>query len=113
MKTTLSLLLFLFVVTGMNAQENASTTPAKETTNEIIKDIAKNEDAVNARVSAKQNASDDMACYGEISKVTFYEALIIQNNFDIQLKDSNNHKLVLRNTEDIITNSKERISYTD
>ncbi|MCK8522389.1 hypothetical protein M0D21_12465 [Aquimarina sp. D1M17] len=104
MKTTLSLFIFLFLSTVAITAQEANTTSLN---NKDQKDKTVTE--------AKENEDERAVCYSEISKVTFYEALIRQNNFDIQLKDSKdyNANLVLKNTEDIIKNNQERISYTD
>ncbi len=104
MKTTILSFIFLFLTIGVNAQETEATDIAiltvEETTNAVTTDV-------------NNNSLEKDMCYGEISKTAFYEALIRQNGFDIQLKDSNDTLITLRNTEDIINSNKERISYSD
>ncbi len=110
MKSTISCFVFLFLVAGISAQEIKTTTPNDSKNNEIA-EVVKTDKGISSfeALQQKNTLEDDAVCYSEISKVTFYEALLHENNFDIQLKDSH---IALRNTEDIITNNKERISYT-
>ncbi len=109
MKTVISFFIFSFLITGVYAQEVAATTDYDTKTE---KATAYNIDISSSEVVHVTNSAvEDDICYSEISKVTFYEALIRQNNFNIDLKESNN--IALKNTEDIIKNNKERVSYSD
>ncbi|WP_109299623.1 hypothetical protein [Aquimarina sp. AU474] len=111
MKTTISCFIFLLSATGISAQEINTTTLDDNRNNEVAEVVKTNTDISSYQSSQKDYTLEEkIICYSEISKVTFYEALIRQNNFDIRLKDS---QIVLRNTEDIITNNKQRISYSD
>jgi hypothetical protein len=97
----------LFLVIGINAQEIKTEnhfTKANETAASTSKE------ASSLRALKTKNTLEEDTCYSEISKATFYEALIRQNSLEIYL---NNSDLVLKNTEDIITNNKERISYSE
>lgn len=102
MKTTISCFILLLFFTGINAQEIKVTNP-ETTANEIALTSSsdKNTDtSLLAALKTEQTIEDD-ACYSEISKITFYEALIKQNGFDISL---DNTTLDLKNTENILTN---------
>ncbi|EZH74438.1 hypothetical protein ATO12_11755 [Aquimarina atlantica] len=111
MKTTISCITLLLLTIGINAQEiktenhstNANET-ADVTSKEAITDVS------STRALKTENTLEEDTCYSEISKATFYEALIRQNGLEIYL---NNSDIVLKNTEDIITNNKDRISYTE
>lgn len=110
MKTVISFFIFSFFIIGANAQETTSKIdhPKKA---EIIQHSKKDLSTSQSLPEVNITATEEDICYGEISKVTFYEALIRQNNFDIDLKESDN--IALKNTEDIIKNRKNRISYTE
>ncbi|WP_106793820.1 hypothetical protein [Aquimarina sp. Aq78] len=112
MKTTISCITLLFLVIGINAQEIKTKnhiTKANETATVTSKETTTNISS-STRALKTENTLEEDTCYSEISKATFYEALIRQNGFEIHL---NNSDLVLKNTEDIITNNKERISYSE
>ncbi len=94
-------------MTGINAQETKTIAENINNTNEVVKSYS--DSAIHALNSIL--LEEDTVCYSEISKVTFYEALIRQNNFDINLKESDN--IALKNTEDIIKNNKDRVSYSE
>lgn len=112
MKITISCITLLLLTIGINAQEiktenhitNANET-ADVTSKETTTDVSSS-----TRALKTENTLEEDTCYSEISKATFYEALIRQNGLEIYL---NNSDLVLKNTEDIITNNKDRISYTE
>lgn len=110
MKTTILLFALLFTITAVSAQET-NTTVNTDDKNKQISTSQVDNSTETLEASELIYSLQNMTCYSEISKVTFYEALIRQNNFDIELKDS--EKLVLKNTEDIINNRKDRISYSD
>lgn len=109
MKTTISFILFLFLIAGVTAQE--------------IKTINNNDNAsVDNHISLSEKVSktddnilfEEDVCHAELSKITFYEALIRQNGFKINLEKNKVTAIAtLKNTEDIITNNKERISYSE
>ncbi|WP_109851505.1 hypothetical protein [Aquimarina sp. AU58] len=108
MKTTISCITLLLLTIGINAQEIKTEnhiTNANETANVTTTDVSSS-----TRALKTENTLEEDTCYSEISKATFYEALIRQNGLEIHL---NNSDLVLKNTEDIITNNKDRISYTE
>ncbi len=109
MKITISCFIFLFLVAGVTAQE----VQTKDHHTQANIAVTENHTISSPKkvLKSENSAVEDGICYSEISKVTFYEALIHQNNFEIHLKESNN--LTLKNTEDIINNHKERVSYTD
>jgi hypothetical protein len=110
MKNTISCITLFFLVIGINAQEIKTEnhiTKANETTTVASKETATD---ISSSRRALLNTSQENTCYSEISKATFYEALIRQNGLEIYLNDSD---LALKNTEDIITNNKDRISYSE
>ncbi|WP_438710290.1 hypothetical protein ACSTS3_14620 [Aquimarina muelleri] len=97
MKTTISCFILLLFFTGINAQEIKITDPT--TTNEIAAvSNNKNTDIPTPITLKAEQILEDDACYSEISKITFYEALIRQNEFEISL---DNKTLDLKNTENI------------
>lgn len=101
MKTTISCFILLFFFTGINAQEIKITNP-ETTTNEItLTSSDENTDPSLLTEVKKEQTVEDNACYSEISKITFYEALIKQNGFEISLDDKT---LDLKNTENILSN---------
>jgi hypothetical protein len=111
MKTTISCITLLLLTIGINAQEIKTEnhiTNADETANVTSKETTT--DVSSTRALKTENTLEEDTCYSEISKATFYEALIRQNGLEMYL---NNSDLVLKNTEDIITNNKNRISYTE
>ncbi len=108
MKTTISYLIFLFLATGVNAQEIKTTD--NHNSNEVT--TAESIESTETLKSSNVLLAEDV-CYSEISKVAFYEALIRQNNFDIKFENNDSNDIVLKNTEDIITNNQERISYSE
>ncbi len=106
MKTTFSLLIFLFLIAGVNAQEAVSTKKSNDTNEMTVVEETNKSTSLSQDITIEE----DM-CYAELSKITFYEALIRQNGFEIELKEET--AISLKNTEDIITNNKQRISYSD
>lgn len=92
MKTTISCFILLLFFTGINAQEIKITNP-ETTTNEVA--ILSNDKP--AVLNTEQTA-DDYTCYSEISKITFYEALIKQNGLEISL---DNQTIDLKTTNNI------------
>ncbi|WP_271767390.1 hypothetical protein [Aquimarina algiphila] len=106
MKTTISCILFLFLIAGVTAQEIKTTNNNDKASvnNDISSSDKDSESDVNVTL-------EEDVCHAELSKVAFYEALIRQNGFDINLKKNN--IIALKNTEDIIANNKERISYSE
>ncbi len=107
MKTIISFFIFSFLIIGINAQE--ITNKADHNKNE--ENAISSDKDITSNSQETYTAAEKDICYSEISKVTFYEALIRQNNFDIELKESDN--IALKNTEDIIKRNKNRISYSD
>lgn len=99
MKNTISCFILLLFFTGINAQEIKVTNP--ETTTSEISFTSSDKNTVSSLLTEgkKEQTTENDACYGEISKITFYEALIKQNGFNISL---NNKALDLKNTENII-----------
>ncbi len=108
MKTVISFFIFSFLIAGVNAQEIATTIDHPIETENIIDS---NNNSTSETIQTTNTAVEEDICYSEISKVTFYEALLRQNKFDIYLKESDN--IALKNTEDIIKRNKDRISYSD
>ncbi len=106
MKTTISCFLFLFLITGVTAQE----IKIKDTRDKIDTNIDISLSQENLKSGSNISFEEDV-CYAELSKTAFYEALIRQNKFKIDLKKNNT--IALKNTEDIIANSKKRISYSE
>ncbi|GAA4274004.1 hypothetical protein U6A24_01320 [Aquimarina gracilis] len=109
MKTIVSFFIFSFLTIGVHAQETITTTEHNNKTENTL--VSEKNTTTSETLQMSSTAMEEDICYSEISKVTFYEALIRQNNFDIELKESNN--IALKNTEDIIKRNRNRVSYTD
>ncbi|MBP2832466.1 hypothetical protein J8281_09750 [Aquimarina sp. U1-2] len=108
MKIVTTLFITLFFVTVTRAQD---TQVNSENTHLIAEtEVVSHQDSA-LHVLHSVLLKEDTTCYSEISKVTFYEALLRQNNLDIDLKESAN--LALKNTEDMIRINKDRVSYSD
>ncbi|AXT51375.1 hypothetical protein D1818_11235 [Aquimarina sp. BL5] len=112
MKNLLLIFIFVSCSAAVNAQEiatisNNSTTEENVSTN---KTLSKESSSL---ISNPENTIMDInkVCYGETSKVAFYEVLIAKNGFKINLKDSKD--LVIRNTEEIISKKIEEILYSE
>ncbi len=105
MKTTISCLILLASFAGISAQE---IKPNKQNSSDskLISTTTNTDTAAEAKNSLEKDI-----CYSEQSKKAFYEALIRQSDLNIDLK-KNNQGLVLRTTEDMIKNKKNRISYS-
>ncbi|MDY8136656.1 hypothetical protein [Aquimarina sp. 2201CG5-10] len=111
MKNIILGFIFLFSVVAVNAQETKTTDANKPSEKATV---TENKDVAIISLIATETANTplvDKVCYSEVSKVTFYEALISQNGFDIQLKESNN--LAIKSTEEIISKSKDQILYSE
>ncbi|WP_062056445.1 hypothetical protein [Aquimarina longa] len=107
MKNTISCLLFFLLVIEVNAQENATKNHTITSNNELA--ITTPKSVTSSSIKSTFTLEDD-TCYSELSKVKFYEALIRQNNLKIELKNTN---LTLKSTETIITDNKNKISYSE
>ncbi len=112
MKTLLILFIFSMSAITMNAQDkelrnNSTTTNQTSIKNKDIKNSAKE--------ISEEKKDEQRICHAEISKVSFYRALIEKNGFDIEIKDTNQTKsrFALRSTEQIITRNKKQIAYVD
>ncbi|PKV49501.1 hypothetical protein ATE84_1527 [Aquimarina sp. MAR_2010_214] len=110
MKTTISCITLLFLVLGINAQEIKTENHITKANETAAVNSKKTNVSSSTRALKTENTLEEDTCYSEISKATFYEALIRQNGLEIYL---NNSDFALKNTEDIITNNKERISYSE
>lgn len=93
----------LLSIVGLTAQEKTIVDSGNTANKVITKD--------DSTILDKKTVSIDKVCYSEGSKVAFYEALICQNGFDIQLKESD--ALVIKSTEEIIAKTKDQILYTE
>lgn len=109
MKTIIVSFVFLFFTITISAQQSSNNTPDSKEQTTIIK---KKTDRITSAVNDAQLTVDsENICYSESSKVAFFEALINQNGFDLHLKESND--LAIKNTEEIITKSKDQILYSE
>jgi len=110
MKSLLFSLSFILISLAVNAQETKSTINSKQTEknnaeqteNSLLNALVENE---------KENITIDKVCYGEISKVAYYEALISENGFKINLKNSTD--LAIKSTEEIITKKIDQVLYSE
>ncbi len=115
MKTILFLFVFFTLTTSGKAQETKTIDTKNESKSIVVKKTNHTTSIKNSIASISDNSFEENICYAEISKVTFYQALIKQNGFNINIKDNENEDVVgfaLKSTEEIITNNKERISYS-
>ncbi len=95
---TLALTFFSVVI---YAQEtNLQTTPASTETK-----ITVSNDQIVDTVKASNIA------HSKISKIAFYEALLLENNFKIHLNDSD--QLVIKNIEQIISKKRNQKLYSE
>ncbi len=105
----LSFTLFSFAITAQESTEIAIATT--ETEKNVSDDTTNNIVKPSSNTKSISQIKNDKVCYGEISKITYYEALISQYNFDIDLKDSAD--IVIKNTEDIISNKRDQVLYSE
>ncbi|SEL18030.1 hypothetical protein SAMN04487910_1950 [Aquimarina amphilecti] len=111
MKKFLLSIVFISFSIAISAQESNSNKKIEENT------ITKELPSINSDVSIQTNNTTketknlDKVCYGETSKVAFYEVLISKNGFDINLKNSTD--LVIKNTEEIISRKIEEVLYSE
>ncbi|WP_299219708.1 hypothetical protein [uncultured Aquimarina sp.] len=112
MKNLLLGLIFISCSAAINAQETAII-PNDNTTEENVSTSETLSNESSSFVSTPENTITGInkVCYGETSKVAFYEVLIAKNGFKINLKDSKD--LVIRNTEEIISKKIEEILYSE
>jgi len=114
MKKFLLSFIFIFCSVVISAQETE-----KSTTEDLTKESISNADntSIKTKVTTpifnkeNQTTSIDKVCYGEISKVAFYEALLSKNGFKVTLKNSND--LVIKSTEEIISRKRDEILYSE
>ncbi|MEW7293128.1 hypothetical protein [Aquimarina sp. 2304DJ70-9] len=112
MKIIIFLLVFFTLATNINAQETQTTNTKNDSKLLVVKTTNDKTSIKNSITPVSDNSLEEDICYAEISKVAFYKALIRQNGFDIHIKDNEDVGFALRSTEEIITNNKERISYS-
>ncbi|WP_378185643.1 hypothetical protein ACE939_11075 [Aquimarina sp. W85] len=92
-------LVFVISIVAVNAQDKSITSGAEQN---FIKTIGN---------SIAKSIDHDNVFYSKISKVTFYEALISQNELNIHLNDSD--RVAIKNTEEIILNTVKQTLYTE
>jgi len=97
MKNLILILPFLF--TFFSYAQEINTT---ETNSKTVTEISPNKTI--------KKGSLDTICYGETSKVAFFEMLIEQNGFDIKLKNSK--KVAIKDVKDFIIANKNQILYS-
>ncbi len=112
MKTTISYFIFLLLITGVNAQESKTTSSNTSDTLHHIENIDDNTGTL-LNTSINNDAIKDDTCYAELSKITFYKALIQRNGFNIEVEDTQEDHIALKSTEEIIVNNRERVSYSE
>ncbi|MHA7056040.1 hypothetical protein ACWGOQ_0002385 [Aquimarina sp. M1] len=104
-------LLLSFVFISGSLAISAQETVTNNDQGDIIENVSTISDN-NAKSSSKNRVADNNGiCYGETSKVAFYEVLIAENRFKIELKDSK--RLVIRNTEEIISKKRAEKLYSE
>ncbi|OED37768.1 hypothetical protein AB832_04910 [Flavobacteriaceae bacterium (ex Bugula neritina AB1)] len=112
MKSLLICFSFILFSAAITAQESIENPIATTQTEKNISDNSTSTIVTPlSNVEITPQIEDDKVCYGEISKITYYEALISQNEFDIDLKDSAD--IVIKNTEDIISNKRDQVLYSE
>ncbi|MFD2564134.1 hypothetical protein [Aquimarina rubra] len=107
MKNLLLCLIFISSSIAIKAQEvviNSNISDQKES-------VSKKTNSLSKSPIKYIDTDSNHICYGETSKVAFYEVLIAKNGFNIELKDSK--ALVIRNTEEIISKKREEILYSE
>ncbi len=112
MKNTLLLSIFLLLTVGICAQEVKTI----DNENSLETTVSKNTNTSSTSIITTSTDSliEDTICYAEISKVAFYKALIKQNGFNINIRENDSTvDIALKNTEEIIINNKERVSYSE
>jgi len=111
MKNLLFFAILFFGLMLINPQETHSIQNSNTTTQHIA---SKKEESSQLSLSEpiKRLTTTDAkkVCYAETSKVAFYEVLIANNGFKIDLKDS---KEAYRNTEEIIYKNREEVLYSE
>ena len=107
MKNLLLNLVFISCSVAINAQETDITSNNNQT-----KENVSATKSVTSLPNTKSNALQiDKVCYSETSKVAFFEVLIANNGFKIDLKNSTD--LVIKNTEEIISKKRDEILYSE
>lgn len=111
MKNLIVSTIFILFTAIVSAQQSSNNTEnSKQQTTTTVENTDKKDNRIESAV--KENALDaDNICYSETSKVAFYEVLINQNGFDINLKESRD--LAIKNTEEIIAKNKNQILYSE
>ncbi|WP_378181913.1 hypothetical protein [Aquimarina sp. SS2-1] len=107
MKNFLLSIVFISVSLISTAQEVDITSKDNNSKKEVF---AKNITVLKSCLKNSINDSDKI-CYGETSKVAFYEVLIAKNGFNIELKNSKD--LVIKNTEEIISKKRDEVLYSE
>ncbi|WP_405208252.1 hypothetical protein [Aquimarina sp. LLG6339-5] len=111
MKKFLLSIVFISLSITASAQEiNTEKNIEENTTSKELPLISNHISLSTINTTAKTTKLDNV-CYGETSKVAFYEVLISKNGFDINLKDSTD--LVIKNTEEIISKKIEETLYSE
>ncbi|WP_299244046.1 hypothetical protein [uncultured Aquimarina sp.] len=110
MKNLLLSLIFILCSVAVSAQETVTISDNSEG-NVSINGTISNESSSSVSTTENMILDINKVCYGETSKVAFYEVLIAKNGFKINLKDSKD--LVIRNTEEIISKKIEEILYSE
>ncbi|GAA4276985.1 hypothetical protein [Aquimarina mytili] len=115
MKSTLVFFIFFALTLSINAQETKTIDSKNNHKNFVSENTNNNTSPSTILTPLTDDLIEDNICYAEISKVTFFKALIKQNGFDITIQegDDNNTDIALKSTEEIITSNKERISYSE
>lgn len=109
MKNLLVSFIFILISAAGMAQESKSTTTNNNSQENVSKkEVASIKLSSHVASNLKQN---QIVCYSETSKVAFYEALISQNGFNIDLKDSND--FVIGNAEEVISKKTDELQYTE
>ncbi len=104
---------FVLISLVVQAQQIKPATLTHTTENIVITNDDTTILATIADAKTVQNTSVamDKVCYGELSKIAFYETLISQNNLNIHLKNSTD--LAIKSTEEIISKKRNQVLYTE
>ncbi|GAA0717375.1 hypothetical protein GCM10009430_14240 [Aquimarina litoralis] len=110
MKKFILSIVFISCFVSISAQENDKTINTFKKDNSTVEVATIKLKTLD--ISANDIFTDNKkVCYGETSKTAFYEVLISQNGFNINLKNSSD--LVIKNTEEIISKKRDEVLYSE
>ncbi|MBW1294613.1 hypothetical protein [Aquimarina litoralis] len=110
MKKFILSVVFICFFGAIYAQETTSNSIHEKQNNSSAEVVSKNTKNLQSNTSNRL-INEAKVCYSETSKTAFYEVLISNNGFNIDLKNSTD--LVIKNTEEIISKKRDEVLYSE